>query len=625
MLFNGEEVGDGDGPECDVAVDPIDGTTLTAKGMANAISVLAVSPRGSMYDPSAVFYMEKLVTGPEAADVVDIRYPVAENIHQVAKAKGSKPEDVTVVLLDRPRHEQLAEEIRATGARIKFITDGDVAGAIMAAREGTGIDLLLGIGGTPEGIIAACAMKCLDGVIQGRLWPTDDEERQRAIDAGHDLDRVLLHRRPRLRRRLLLRRHRHHRRRADAGRALQGRRGHDPLAGDALAQRHDPLDPHRAQAARSCGPTPTSTSSAERPCRTMVVVVGEALIDVVVDPDGDTEEAPGGSPLNVAVGLARLDVPATLITQVGHDERGEHGRRTTSPPATPRSSPYRPTTGAPRPRSPASTPRAAPATSSTWSGACRARSCRRAARCTSARWGRCWSRAATSVLDLVEQAVARELFISYDANLREPFVDDREQHLARGRVARRPVHAGQAQRRGRRPARTRRGPRRGRPRPARPASAPSWCCSPAAPTGATAFTERPGGERPAASDRGGRHRRRRRRVHGRHARAARRPRRVPVDGLPTDAARARAARRAGPSRRLRSRVSDAERTRLGDRSCRPGGPPELLRRAARPGRGPSRPGRRPCRSGWCAPRRSWPRGRGRRASRRCRRAGCRSR
>jgi fructose-1,6-bisphosphatase II len=191
MLFNGEEVGSGQGPECDVAVDPIDGTTLTAKGMANAVSVLAVSPRGSMYDPSAVFYMQKLVTGPEAADLVDIRYPVAENIHQLAKAKGVKPEDVAVVVLDRPRHEKLAEEIRATGARIKFIVDGDVAGAIMAAREGTGIDLLLGIGGTPEGIIAACALKCLDGVIQARLWPTDDEEKQRAIDAGHDLERVL--------------------------------------------------------------------------------------------------------------------------------------------------------------------------------------------------------------------------------------------------------------------------------------------------------------------------------------------------------------------------------------------------------------------------------------------------
>jgi fructose-1,6-bisphosphatase II len=188
MLYNGEQVGDGTGPECDVAVDPIDGTTLAAKGMTNAIAVMAVAPRGSMYDPSAVFYMEKLVTGPEAADVVDIRYPVAENIHQVAKAKGSAPEDVTVVLLDRPRHEDIAAEIRATGARIKFITDGDVAGAIMAARPDTGIDLLLGIGGTPEGIIAACAMKCLDGVIQGRLWPKDEKERERALDAGHDLD-----------------------------------------------------------------------------------------------------------------------------------------------------------------------------------------------------------------------------------------------------------------------------------------------------------------------------------------------------------------------------------------------------------------------------------------------------
>ncbi|WP_408896710.1 class II fructose-bisphosphatase [Nocardioides sp. R1-1] len=188
MLYNGEQVGDGTGPECDVAVDPIDGTTLTAKGMANAVAVLAVAPRGTMYDPSAVFYMEKLVTGPEAAEVVDIRYPVAENIHQVAKAKGSNPSDVTVVLLDRPRHAQLVEEIRATGARIKFITDGDVAGAIMAARPDTGIDLLLGIGGTPEGIIAACAMKAMGGTIQGRLWPTDDEERQRAVDAGHNLD-----------------------------------------------------------------------------------------------------------------------------------------------------------------------------------------------------------------------------------------------------------------------------------------------------------------------------------------------------------------------------------------------------------------------------------------------------
>ena len=191
MLFNGEHVGTGEGPEADVAVDPIDGTTLCAKGMGNAIAVLAVAERGSMYDPSAVFYMEKLVTGAQAADYVDITAPVGVNVRRVAKAKGEKPADVTVCILDRPRHEQIVREVRATGARIKFISDGDVAGAIMAAREGTGVDLLLGIGGTPEGIISACAMRCLGGVIQARLWPRDDDERTKALEAGHDLDRVL--------------------------------------------------------------------------------------------------------------------------------------------------------------------------------------------------------------------------------------------------------------------------------------------------------------------------------------------------------------------------------------------------------------------------------------------------
>ena len=191
MLYNGEHVGDGTGLQYDVAVDPIDGTTLTAKGMPNAVSVMAVADRGAMYDPSAVFYMDKLVTGPEAADVVDIRLPVAENIKRIAKAKKETVEDVTVVMLDRPRHDQLAEEVRQAGARIRYITDGDVAGAVMAARPDTGVDLLLGIGGTPEGIIAACAIKSVGGVIQGKLWPKDDPERQKAIDAGHDLDRVL--------------------------------------------------------------------------------------------------------------------------------------------------------------------------------------------------------------------------------------------------------------------------------------------------------------------------------------------------------------------------------------------------------------------------------------------------
>ncbi|MFJ6063379.1 class II fructose-bisphosphatase [Streptomyces tendae] len=191
MLFNGERVGDGTGAEVDIAVDPIDGTTLTANGMTNAIAVLAAAERGSMFDPSAVFYMDKLVTGPEAADFVDINAPVAVNIRRIAKAKRRTPEDVTVVILDRPRHQGLIKEVRETGARIKLISDGDVAGSILALREGTGIDLLLGIGGTPEGIISACAVKCLGGAIQGKLWPKDDEERQRAVDAGHDLDRVL--------------------------------------------------------------------------------------------------------------------------------------------------------------------------------------------------------------------------------------------------------------------------------------------------------------------------------------------------------------------------------------------------------------------------------------------------
>ncbi|MET8899370.1 class II fructose-bisphosphatase [Streptomyces sp. NPDC048232] len=191
MLFNGERVGDGTGAEVDIAVDPIDGTTLTANGMTNAIAVLAAAERGSMFDPSAVFYMDKLVTGPEAADFVDINAPVSVNIRRIAKAKRRTPEDVTVVILDRPRHQGLIKAVRETGARIKLISDGDVAGSILALREGTGIDLLLGVGGTPEGIISACAVKCLGGTIQGKLWPKDDEERQRAINAGHDLDRVL--------------------------------------------------------------------------------------------------------------------------------------------------------------------------------------------------------------------------------------------------------------------------------------------------------------------------------------------------------------------------------------------------------------------------------------------------
>ncbi len=191
MLFNGELVGDGTGPLCDVAVDPIDGTTLAAKGMPNAIAVIAVAERGSMFDPSAVFYMKKLVVGADSAGKVDIDAPIAWNLEQVAKAKGESIADLTVCLLDRPRHDEMVREIREAGARIKFITDGDVAGAVMAAREGTGVDILMGIGGTPEGIITACAMTCIGGEIQAKLWPTNDEEKLKAIEAGHDVNRVL--------------------------------------------------------------------------------------------------------------------------------------------------------------------------------------------------------------------------------------------------------------------------------------------------------------------------------------------------------------------------------------------------------------------------------------------------
>jgi fructose-1,6-bisphosphatase II len=191
MLYNGEEVGNGDGPDCDFAVDPVDGTTLMSKGLPNAISVLAVAERGAMFDPSAVFYMNKIAVGPEAVDAIDITAPIGENIRQVAKAKHLSVSDMTVCILDRPRHEQLMAEVRDAGARIRLITDGDVAGAISACRPNSGTDLLAGIGGTPEGIITAAAIRCMGGAIQCQLAPKDDEERQKAIDAGYDLDRIL--------------------------------------------------------------------------------------------------------------------------------------------------------------------------------------------------------------------------------------------------------------------------------------------------------------------------------------------------------------------------------------------------------------------------------------------------
>lgn len=191
MLYNGEEVGNGDGPECDFAVDPVDGTTLMSKGMPNAISVLAVAERGAMFDPSAVFYMNKIAVGPDLVGLVDITAPIGENLRRVAKAKKSTVADLTVCILDRPRHEHLIADVRAAGARIRLISDGDVAGAISACRPDSGTDMLVGIGGTPEGIITAAAMRCMGGEIQGQLAPKDDAERQKAIDRGHDLDRVL--------------------------------------------------------------------------------------------------------------------------------------------------------------------------------------------------------------------------------------------------------------------------------------------------------------------------------------------------------------------------------------------------------------------------------------------------
>jgi len=190
MLHDGEEVGNGLGPKCDVAVDPIDGTSLTANGSNGAISVIAIAPRGTMFDPSGVFYMNKIVTGPEAADKIDITAPVKANLQAVVKANKHSVSDLTVVVLKRPRHDQLVKDIRDAGARVKFIQDGVVAAAIEAARPNTSVDLLMGIGGTPEGVITAAAMICLGGVIQGLLRPKDDAEKQSAIAAGYKLDQV---------------------------------------------------------------------------------------------------------------------------------------------------------------------------------------------------------------------------------------------------------------------------------------------------------------------------------------------------------------------------------------------------------------------------------------------------
>jgi fructose-1,6-bisphosphatase II len=193
MLYNGEHVGNGRGPEVDVAVDPLEGTRLTALGMPNAIAVIAVAERGAMFDPGAAFYMDKIAVGREAADAIDIDASPTENVRRVAEAKEMRPNEVTVVVLERDRHDALIAELREAGARVNLIRDGDVAPAIAAAQTFTGVDMLMGIGGTPEGVISAAAIKCLGGALQGRLWPRNDEERQTLVETGYEVEKVLTH------------------------------------------------------------------------------------------------------------------------------------------------------------------------------------------------------------------------------------------------------------------------------------------------------------------------------------------------------------------------------------------------------------------------------------------------
>lgn len=190
MLYNGERIGDGSEPQVDIAVDPIDGTTLLSKGLPGAIAVIALAARGMMNCPREVFYMDKLAVGPAARDVIDINAPVAENLNRIAKALGKPVGEVTVIMLDRPRHAQLLADVRNAGARIKMISDGDVAGGIQAALPESGVDVLMGIGGTPEAVIAAAAIRCTGGAIHCKPWPRDDEERRRCLEAGLDLEHV---------------------------------------------------------------------------------------------------------------------------------------------------------------------------------------------------------------------------------------------------------------------------------------------------------------------------------------------------------------------------------------------------------------------------------------------------
>jgi fructose-1,6-bisphosphatase II len=191
MLFNGERIGDGSPPQVDIAVDPLEGTRLTAMGMPNAISVIALAERGTMFDPGPCVYMEKIAGGPEIADLLDLDRPLRETLALVAQRKGVDIRDVMVVMLDRERHHQAMSEVREAGARVRLILDGDVAASLLAVSDSSRVDLLWGIGGTPEGVISAAAIKCIGGQVLGRLWPRNDEERQAALDAGYDLERVL--------------------------------------------------------------------------------------------------------------------------------------------------------------------------------------------------------------------------------------------------------------------------------------------------------------------------------------------------------------------------------------------------------------------------------------------------
>jgi fructose-1,6-bisphosphatase II len=191
MLFNGERVGNGNGPRLDVAVDPLEGTRLTALGRPGAVSVIACAPRGTLFNPHEIFYMEKIAVGPAAKGCIDLSAPVEWNIEQVARAKGIAKEEVTVIILDRDRNTAIADQVRAAGARIRFITDGDAPAAVSTAIAGSGVDMMLGIGGSPEGVVAACALKCVEGDFQGRLWPRNDDDRRAAAERGLDLDAVL--------------------------------------------------------------------------------------------------------------------------------------------------------------------------------------------------------------------------------------------------------------------------------------------------------------------------------------------------------------------------------------------------------------------------------------------------